>query len=139
MIMEPDLRLRISLLGLRLTVALVFAFWSVDKILNPDHAAGVFEHFYGLAGVSARGLAFFGALQVALTVAFACGLAKRATYGAVLVLHAISTLSSFAQYLDPFRNLLFFAAWPMLGACLALYLLRERDTLLTWRLGRRAW
>jgi hypothetical protein len=130
--MEPELRLRISLLSLRLGIALVFGFWAVDKILNPKHAAGVFEHFYGMAGISAGGFALFGALQAALTLAFVAGLAKRATYGAVLVLHAISTFSSFGQYLDPFQNLLFFAAWPMLAACLALYLLRDRDTLLTW-------
>lgn len=42
----------------------------------------------------------------------------------VLLLHGISTLSSYRQYLDPFNNLLFFAAWPMLAACFALYLLR---------------
>jgi hypothetical protein len=28
-----------------------------------------------------------------------------------------------------FDNLLFFAAWPMLAACFALYLLRDLDTL----------
>lgn len=33
-----------------------------------------------------------------------------------------------SQYLDPFNNLLFFAAWPMLAACFAFYLLRELDT-----------
>jgi hypothetical protein len=31
--------------------------------------------------------------------------------------------------LAPFDNLLFFAAWPMLAACITLYLLRDLDTL----------
>jgi len=46
-----------------------------------------------------------------------------------LVLHAVSTLSSFKQYLAPFDgpNLLFFAAWPMLAACFALFILRDLD------------
>jgi len=35
------------------------------------------------------------------------------------------------QYLNPWQNLLFFAAWPMLAACVALYLLRDADTLLS--------
>jgi putative oxidoreductase len=35
-----------------------------------------------------------------------------------------------------FDNLLFFAAWPMLAACIALYLLRDQDTLLTVKIGR---
>lgn len=30
--------------------------------------------------------------------------------------------------LDPFSHLLFFAAWPMLATCIALYLLRDLDT-----------
>ena len=37
----------------------------------------------------------------------------------------------FKQYLAPFEgpNLLFYAAWPMLAACFALYRLRDLDTL----------
>ncbi|GAM59117.1 membrane protein [Vibrio ishigakensis] len=45
------------------------------------------------------------------------------------MLHAGSTLSSFGKYLDPFNNLLFFTAWPMLAACFVLYLLQDYDTL----------
>jgi hypothetical protein len=58
------------------------------------------------------------------------GVQKSLTYGAVLILHGISTLSAFRQYLHPFEgpNLLFFAAWPALAACYALYVLREFDT-----------
>ncbi|MDF1578295.1 MAG: hypothetical protein P1P81_07615, partial [Desulfobulbales bacterium] len=61
------------------------------------------------------------------------GFMKRFSYGTVLVLHAISTFSSYRQYLAPYDgpNILFFAAWPMLAACLALYLLRDRDVLFT--------
>jgi hypothetical protein len=134
--MTPDLRLRASLLGLRIAIALVFTVWALDKILQPEHAGRVFEHFYRLPGMGESILAAIGAAQLALTAAFVAGLAKRATYGAVLALHAISTFSSYRQYLDPFGNLLFFAAWPMLAACLALYLLRDLDTLGTVRRAR---
>lgn len=45
------------------------------------------------------------------------------------------------QYLHPFEgvNLLLFAAWPMLAACLALYALRDADTLTaeSWRQTNR--
>lgn len=132
----PDARIRFSLLALRLGVALVFAFWSLDKILHPEHAGRVFELFYHVPGVARGVLAVLGGAQLLLTAAFAAGVAKRFTYGSILVLHAISTLSSYQQYLDPFGNLLFFAAWPMLAACLALYLLRDLDTLATLRLPR---
>ncbi len=62
------------------------------------------------------------------------GIAKRWTYGLVLVMHAISTLASFRMYLG-FDNLLFFAAWPMLAACFALYLLRDHDNRWTVPIG----
>ena len=40
-------------------------------------------------------------------------------------------MSAFSQYLAPFQgtNLLFYAAWPMLAACVTLYALRDLDTL----------
>lgn len=75
-----------------------------------------------------------------LLLAFVAGVARRWTYGLVLVLHGVSTLSSFKQYLHPFTgpNLLFFAAWPMLAACFALYHLREDDVLWTVKASREA-
>jgi cytochrome c biogenesis protein CcdA len=77
-----------------------------------------------------------GTLELLLLLAFVAGFARRFSYGAVLALHAVSTLSAWRQYLHPQDgvNLLFFAAWPMLAACVALYLLREHDH---YALGRR--
>lgn len=43
---------------------------------------------------------------------------------------------SYRQHLAPFGHLLFFAAWPMLAACFALYALRDLDTL--WVFQRSA-
>ena len=62
---------------------------------------------------------------------------KQFTYGTVLLLHGVSTLASFRLYLTPFEDpsLLFFAAWPMLAACFALYYLRDLDTM--WTVGGR--
>lgn len=69
-----------------------------------------------------------GLLQLLVVLAFIAGFMKRISYGIVLLLHSVSTLSSWQQYLDGFNNLLFFAAWPMLAACIALYMLRDLDT-----------
>lgn len=130
--MNDETRLQASLLVLRLTVFLVMAMWTMDKFINPGHAAGVFESFYFIRGLGPGAFLFIGAAEAVLLIAFVAGVLKRFTYGLVLLLHGVSTLSSFPQYLAPFDgpNLLFFAAWPMLGACLALYLLRDRDRLL---------
>jgi putative oxidoreductase len=122
-------RLPLALLFLRLGVFIVMLMWTLDKLVRPEHAAKVFEKFYFLS--PSTGLLYlFGVVELVLVLAFVAGYMKRWTYGAVLVLHTLSTLASFGKYLDPWPNLLFFAAWPMLAACFALYYLREADTLL---------
>ena len=129
--MPAQRKLEIALLLLRLGVFIVMAMWSLDKLLKPDHAAAVFESFYFIPGIGAEALLVIGLVQLAIEVAFLLGLWKFWTYGFVLVTHTISTLSSWQQYLDPFNNMLFLAAIPMLAACIALFLLREEDRMLT--------
>jgi hypothetical protein len=104
--------------------------WTIDKLVRPQHAAQVFAHFYGLKGMGNAVVYAVAVIELLILAAFLLGLWKRFSYGTVLVLHAISTFSSFRQYFAPFQgsNLLFFAAWPALAACLALYWLRDLDT-----------
>ena len=130
-------RLSLSLLSLRWTVFVAMSMWTLDKFVNPVHASGVFENFYGLPGLGAAPMLAIAVGEGLLLLAFVAGLARTWTYGLVLLLHAVSTLSSFGQYLAPFEHLLFFAAWPMLAACLTLFLLREQDRLWTWPVRRR--
>ncbi|MFN1534087.1 hypothetical protein [Vibrio jasicida] len=126
--LQPKLQrqLGLGLLALRLSIALVFIMWALDKVLVPEHAMKVFSGFYGLDISSGFSVAL-GIAQLVFIGIFVAGLWKNLTYLAILVLHAGSTFSAFAKYLDPFSNLLFFAAWPMLGACFVLYLLRDHD------------
>jgi len=127
--MKIEQKLRLSLLLLRLGVFAVMFVWTLDKFVNPEHAMGVFKSFYFLNVPSSWFMYALGALEGVVLAGFVAGFKKRWTYGFVLVLHAVSTLSSFGRYIDPWKNLLFFAAWPMLAACIALYLLRDEDTL----------
>jgi len=125
---HPD-RLPLALLLLRLGVFVVMALWTVDKFLNPDHTAGVWSTFYGVDGL-ASGMSYaVGGVQAVIVLAFGAGLWKRWSYGLVLAMHTVSTLSTWERMLDPWSNLLFFAAWPMLAAIVALYLLRDEDRL----------
>jgi putative oxidoreductase len=120
-----------SLLFLRVGVFIVMFIWTLDKFVNPEHSIKIFEHFYKISGfndIMAYGL---GALQLILVIAFLFGIKKRLSYGLIFLMHAGSTLSAYALYIDAFNNLLFFAAWPMLAACAALYLLRDADTKFT--------
>ena len=131
-------RLTTALLALRIGVFIVMFMWTLDKFVNSPHAAGVFANFYGLRGFGPGLMTAIGIAELVLILAFVAGFQKRVTYGGVLLLHAVSTFSSYRQYLAPFSNLLFFAAWPMLAACFALYLLRDFDTKWTVALPRKA-
>ncbi len=124
-------RISLTLLIMRLSVFIVFLMWVLDKFINPDHAAKVFEAFYGLGGLGTAIIYLLGAIQLLLILAFVLGWQKKFSYGAVLGMHAVSTLSSYKQFFDPFTtpNLLFFAALPMLAACFALFYLRDLDRL----------
>ena len=132
-------RIGVALLVLRVTVFLVMLIWTIDKFVRPAHAASVYEHFYFLRGLGPAIIYAIGVAELVLLIGFVIGFAPRFTYGVVLLLHAVSTFSSLQQYFHPYQgpNILFFAAWPMLGACFALYYLRDLDTI--WSVcGRRA-
>lgn len=126
-------RLRLSLLLLRLSVFIVMFMWTIDKFVNPAHAAKVYESFYFIGGLSPNVMAVIGGIEIIILFLFLIGYKKLYTYGAVLAFHTVSTLSSFGIYLSPFEgpNLLFFAAWPMLAACFTLFVLRDHDTMLS--------
>ena len=132
-------RIPVALLLLRLSVFLVMLMWTLDKFVKPEHAAAVFAKFYFISGLSHPIVYGIGVVQLTIIVGFLLGFQKRFTYGAVLVLHSISTFSSFKQYFAPYENvnLLFFAAWPMLAACFTLFYLNDLDTLWTIQKQRR--
>ncbi len=126
-------KLELSLVLLRLSVFLVMFMWTLDKFVNPDHAAKVYEKFYFLPGFGHELMYTLATVELTVLLLFVCGLYKKYSYGTVLIFHAISTLSSFKQYLSPYEagNLLFFTAWPMLAACIALFLLKDQDVRLS--------
>ena len=129
--MPIERRSELALLLLRIGVFIVMSMWSLDKLIQPGHAAAVFESFYFMSGIGTEILMVIGLAQLAIEITFLLGLWKFWTYGFVLITHTVSTLSSWKQYLDPFNNMLFLAAIPMLAACIALFLLRKEDRMLT--------
>lgn len=129
-------KLELPLLTLRLGVFVVMFMWTLDKFINPQHAAGVFQNFYGIR-LSGDAMSYtLAALELVLLLLFLTGIARTWTYGAVLLLHGVSTLAAYNQYLDPFKNLLFFTAWPMLAASFALFMLRDYDNKLVLPMGK---
>lgn len=132
---DHDQKLQWSLLILRLTIFLVMFMWTIDKFINPEHALKVYEKFYFIAGLESVAMGAIGAVEIIILLMFLVGYKKIFSYAAVLLFHTVSTLSAFKLYLTPFEgpHLLFFAAWPMLAGCIALFLLRDEDK--TWSIG----
>ena len=126
--------LTLSLAILRLSTGLFFLMWAAQKIALPDNARRVFETFY-FSSPSDEMLLLSGIAQAVVVLAFMAGLLRFWTYGALLVMHAVSVLSTVPRLLDPATspNLLFWAAVPVLGLLVALFLLRDRDTWLVLR------
>ncbi|MGD1864878.1 MAG: hypothetical protein ACFB0D_10005 [Phormidesmis sp.] len=123
-------RVSFVLLLTRISIFMAMIIWVIDKFANPDHAAAVFEAFYGISGLGTGVSYLLGAIQLTIMIAFLLGFQKTISYGLVLLMHTASTLVSFPKYIAPFEsaNILFFASWPMLAACFALYYLRDLDT-----------
>ncbi|MCI0654283.1 MAG: hypothetical protein L0Y39_07380 [Methylococcaceae bacterium] len=136
--MNESERISLALAILRISVFLVMLMWTLDKFVRPEHAMSVFEKFYGLDGIGTPVMYMLAAAELVLLLAFAAGISPRLSYGAVFLLHGISTFSSYRQYLTPFEggNLLFVTAWPMLAACFTLYFLRDLDT--RWRISPKS-
>ena len=133
--MSERTRLGVVLLFMRITIFVVMAMWTIDKFVNPSHASHVYQAYYGLGGFGVSPITLIAVVEALILLVFVAGRLKFWTYGFVVIVHGVSTLAAWAQYLDPFAgpNLLFFAAWPMWAAAIALFVLRERDI---YTLGR---
>jgi putative oxidoreductase len=111
--------------------------WTVNKFIESQHASRIMAEFYLVGGVGSAVIYLLAAIELAVILAFFFGFLKQLSYGLVLLMHAVSTLSFYNKYLHPFEppNLLFFAAIPMFAACFALYYLRDADVL--WTIKKR--
>jgi putative oxidoreductase len=115
------------LLLLRIAIFVVMLVWAVDKFIRPGTEAAMYQHAYHLPALPALVMYAVGAFQILLICCFLIGLQKTLTTGLVLLGMLIYTIASYRLYMPPFQgdNLLFFAAWPMLAVCIALYVLRR--------------
>ncbi|NEP42190.1 MAG: DoxX protein [Okeania sp. SIO2H7] len=125
-------KLQISLAIIRITTALFFLVWSVEKIVKPELTQGIFKTFYFI-DLPIYASYILGILQTLIVLVFAVGLLKTWSYGALLGMHLVSVLSTYERLLNPYTrpNHLFWAAVPALGALIALFLLRDSDRFLT--------
>ena len=131
-------RLPVALFLLRLSVAVALGMWCAGKFINPTQTTRILSGFYSIKGVSFASAYGIGILQAILILAFLLGIAKRISYGLVLLSHIPAVLAPWAQYPHPYRGhvLLFLAAFPMLAACIAVYYLRDYDVLCVLSRGK---
>jgi putative oxidoreductase len=130
-------REEIALLLLRIGLGFFLFVWGCDKFAEPGAAVRIFHVFYKIP-IAAHAAYAMGGIEALLSILLIAGAWKEYTYGGGLALHAISTAASWRQLTSPFSrgHHLFVAAIPVLMALLALYLLRDRDTL--WALDNIA-
>ena len=120
-------------LVLRVSVALFLLPWIIEKFTDPETTAKIFKAFYFVEDLPLAGSYAVGAIWLALWLAFIAGFKKRISYGLVMLLHGIGTVTTWFKLLPWMEsyNHLFLAAIPTLGAMIALYVLRDHDTIFT--------
>jgi putative oxidoreductase len=119
-----------ALLLLRLGLGCFLLLWSFDKFAEPGAAVKIFQVFYKIP-ISGTAAYVIAGAETLLSVLIIAGAYRTYSYAIGLALHAVSTIASWKQLVSPFSpgHHLFIAAIPVLTAFIALYLLRERDTL----------
>lgn len=126
--------LKISLFILRYALTAFLAVWVVEKFLEPETTQAIWGRFYGFDDLSLNASYIIGGVQAVALLAFVTGFAKFFSYGFWLVCHGYGTIMSYGPLLNPYEgsNHLFWAAVPVLAAFLALFLLRNEDTILAF-------
>lgn len=126
-------KLQLSLFIVRVSLAAFFAVWAIEKFVKPESTVGIWKAFYMVDSLPLEASYAIGAVQAAVLLAFALGVLKFWSYGFLMVIHGLSTLSTYGRLLDPYSgpNHLFWAAVPALGALIALFIMRNEDTMLT--------
>ena len=113
--------------------------WTLEKFLHPEKAQGIAAAFYFVDELPLWGSYLQGLVWVVLLGMFAFGIKKVWSYGLVALFHGVSTLSTTGRLLAPYEsvNHLFYAAIPTLALLVALWMLREHDTIGTLGGSRR--
>ena len=126
---------KIALLTLRLTLTAFFLVWATEKFVKPETTAAIFARFYGIDGLPAGASYAAGAVQLFLIAGFAVvGRLRWFFVGALMLMHGFVTATTWDILINPYEGShhLFWAGVPTLCGLIALFILREKDTLLTF-------
>jgi len=118
-----------ALLVLRLTLGVFLLQWGVEKFVVPQNTPAIWGYFYGVDIPEVTAYAF-GVAEIAIAICFFLGMFRTVAYGAAVLIHAVSVVVSWRQLIDPWgdsANHLFIAGVVVLGAMIALFMLRHWD------------
>lgn len=124
-------KISVALLIMRLTIAGFFGAWTSLKFYRPEWFENVFTNNYGLDFITRDMSTYVGILQAAICVLFVIGMWRTLSYGALVLMQGAGiwgSLSNLMNYTN-YPNNLMLAAVPAFGAVLALWILRDLDTL----------
>ncbi len=124
-----DTQISRALLVLRFTLGLFLLQWGIEKFVMPGNTPAIWGYFYGI-NIPEASAYLFGVIEIGLAVCFFLGLFPAIAYGAGVALHTVSVLVSWNPLLHPWAdptNHLFVASIPVLGAFVALFMLRQWD------------
>jgi uncharacterized membrane protein len=126
--------LKAVLLFTRLAIFYFLLPWQLIRFAKPEAINNISNKYYKFAASEMFSM-ISGVLMMLLLIAFVTGFKKRISYGLVLILHTIGTIMT-TPYLivgSDNINMLFLAAIPTIAAMALLYILREEDTILSFK------
>jgi putative oxidoreductase len=120
---------RLALLILRITLGVFLLQWGIEKFVVPGNTPAIWGYFYGIS--TPEGAAYlFGVVEIALAICYFLGLFPSISYALGSFIHAVTVIVSWKALIHPWADPvshLFIASIPVLGAFVALYLLRAHD------------
>lgn len=125
--------LKPALAVMRYSLAAFLLIWVIEKFIKPETTVAIWKAFYLVETMPVAGSYVIGVIQAIALLGLVLGVAKTFTYGFWVVIHGIGTILTYQTLMNPYQgaNHLFWAAVPVLGALVALFLLRKEDTLFT--------
>jgi len=125
----------VSLLALRVSIALLVVWWGVDKLVDPEHAIRVSDGFYfGLLSFEWL-MPLLGVAQVGVALLAMVGLFRRWVDPVILLINVGSMLAVWRSIVDPWgwvlegTNALFFPSLIVTAGCLVLIAFQDQETL----------
>jgi hypothetical protein len=127
--------LRLPLFITRILIAIFMLPWTLMRFVRDEAAQGIADRYYKIGFLPDVAFLVIAIFMALLLLAFTVGFKKKISYGLMFLLHTVGTITTIPTMLPVLTGgeggqILFFAALPIIGAMLLLYVLRDQDTLL---------